>query len=80
LVRTAFCGTISASMVDQNLPHQAGCHRQEVCSVAGIKGMLTNQAQIGLMDQGGALQCVSWTFAVQLTASDLAQFLVDQWD
>ncbi len=42
--------------------------------------MLTNQTQIGLMDQGGALQRVSWTLAVQLTASDLAQFLVDQWD
>jgi hypothetical protein len=49
-----------------------------VRAVAALERSLVNQPQIRLMDQSGALQCMTGTFAPQLASRDLAQLLVNK--
>ena len=53
-------------MIDQYLPHEPGGHHQKMRPVVAIERPLLKQPQIGLMNQCGALQCVSWALPPQL--------------
>ena len=75
-VRSTFSGEAIARIVHQNLAHEPRRYRQEVRAIVGIKGALIDQPQIGLVDQRGALQCVFRTLALQMMASDFAEFSI----
>jgi hypothetical protein len=67
-------------VINQHLPHQPGGNSQEVCAIAGFERSLVNQPQIRLMDQRGALQRMTGTFAPQLASRDIAQLLINKRD
>ena len=77
-VRTAFGGCTAASIVDENLTHQAGCYRREMCSIVGFKRSLIDESKICLVDQSSTLRGVCWALALKMVVRDFAQFLVDK--
>ena len=65
-------------MIHQNLTHQSGGDSEKVRSIVRVKRALIHQPQVRLIDQRSALQCVFRTLPLEMIASDLAKFLVDQ--
>jgi hypothetical protein len=69
---------VMARVIHQHLAHQPGGNCQEMRAVVGFERSLVNQTQIRLMDQSGALQCMTGTFGPQLASRDVAQLLIDK--
>ncbi len=80
LIGSALDCPVLPRVINQNLPHQPGGHRQEVCAVARFERSLVNQPQIRFMDQSGALQSMTGTFGPQLASCDVAQLLINKRD
>ena len=65
-------GTVAAGMVHEDLPHKAGRNGEKMRTVVSIKGPLVQQPQVRLVNQGCALQGMSWTFPLQMMPRDIA--------
>jgi hypothetical protein len=73
-------GVVRTGMIDQDAPHLLAGDGEEVRAILDFQRFRTNQAYVGLMDQGGGLQRVSWTLVPHLVGSNAMQFRVDQFD
>ena len=70
----------AASVIHQNLPHQAGSNGKKMRAILGIKRPLVKQPQIGLVDECCALQSMFGALAPQMAPGDVAQLFIDQRD
>jgi hypothetical protein len=65
-------------MLDKNLPHEVCRNPKEMRAILPPRRILTRKAQIRFVDQGGALQRVVATLALQIMMRQAPQFGVDQ--
>jgi hypothetical protein len=80
-VAAALVGGAAAGVIDQHLAHGAGGGRQELAAaLGGAQGVGAEEAQDGLVDQGGRLQRVAGPLAAQQAAAQPPQLVVDQGD
>ena len=64
-------------MIHQDVPHQLCGYAKEVSAVLPLRHFLANQAQIGFVDQGSALEGVIGAFAPEMAARYPAQLFVN---
>lgn len=67
-------------MVDENMAHHLGSDTEEMCAILPLWRFLTNQTQISLVYQRGALQGVIGTFVPKVLARQATQFAVNDGD
>ena len=65
-----------AGVIHEDAPHQLRCHREEMDPVFPVHVLPASQAQVSFVDQGGALQGMSWTLACQKVPGQPAEFVV----
>src|SRR5262249_26925693 len=77
---TAAFGTMFlAGVVHQDTSHGFRGGPKEMGAAGPLPGAFrVHQAQVGLMDQGGGVEGLSWLLVRQLLDGQLAQFVVDQ--
>ncbi len=67
-------------MVDQDLAHHSPRDAQEVCAAPVIGLFLSDQFDIGFVDQGSRLQGMPDAFLAELAGRESAEFAVDERD
>ena len=70
-------GVLAPGVIDENLPHHAGGHREEVRAALERQPIDVHQPHVDFMHERRGLQCVSITLVTQLGASRPAELLVD---
>jgi hypothetical protein len=71
---------MTAGIVDENLPHEPGGHREEMDAIISVERFLIHQPQVGFVNQRCALQSVTVSLAQEVTARDFTEFLVHEGD
>ena len=74
----ALGGGLTAGVVDEDAAHQARGDAVEVRAALPVDLRGVDQPQIGFVDQRGGLEGMVAVFLAQITARELAQFLVHQ--
>ena len=75
----AFVGLLAAGLIDENAAHRLGRGGEEVtAAVPGRLVPLADQAQVGLVNEGGGLERLPRLFLRQLLRGQLAQLVVDE--
>jgi hypothetical protein len=69
---------LSARVVDQHLPHEVSRDPNEMRAIVYVPRLLSNEAQIGLVDERGTLQRVTRTLAPQIMSGEPVQLIVDE--
>ena len=72
-------GGFASGLIDQNSPHGFGGGGEKMPAVvpAGL-GLVADEPELGLMNQGRGLQCLSRLFLGELSRSQLPQLVIDQ--
>ena len=80
VVPTVLLGPSAARTLDQDAPHRLRCGREEVAAAVEAGRVLApaEQAQVGLVDQGGGLDRLARSLAGHAGAREVAELLVDQ--
>lgn len=73
-----FVGTLAAGVIDQDLAHDAGRHREEMRAVLPLRLFLIYQPNISFMDQSRCLQRVVRPFAAEVSGREPAKLVVNQ--
>ncbi len=63
-------------MIYQNLSHELRRHGKEMSPILPLRQLLRHHADVCLIDEGGALQSMAWTFVLQVTRRDAPQFVI----
>src|SRR5262249_24930244 len=71
-------GISPPGVLDQNLPHQVSADREEMLTVLKVHRLLFHQAEIGLMNQGGCLHCVTGTLVTKVVVGDSAKLAIHE--
>jgi hypothetical protein len=69
-------GAASASMVDQDLAHEAGGYAKKMSAAHHLQRGLSHQPEICLVYQRGALERVVRTFRFQVVSREPAKFVI----
>jgi hypothetical protein len=64
--------------LNQNLSHQLGANRKEMCAVLKVHRLLLRQTEIGFVYESGGLQRVVWTLFSDVVMSYSTEFVVHQ--
>ena len=73
------CG-LATGVIDQNSTHGFRRRAEEVPSIGKCGDVLiSDQFDIGFVDEPGGLQSLAWLLARHLRRSHLPQFVIDQW-
>jgi hypothetical protein len=75
---TALPRLLPAAVVHEDAPHHGCGDGQEVRAVLPDHAVLLEQAEVGLVDEGGGLQSVAAALAAQVTGGAAAQVVVDE--
>jgi hypothetical protein len=68
-----------ACLIDEDAAHSLGGSGEEVAPAVPVLGLVAiNQTQVGLMDQGRGLKCLSWLLLCEFLRREPTQLLVDQ--
>src|SRR5204862_2664269 len=65
-------------VVDQDLPHRAGHHRQEMCPIGEFRWRIFEQLYEGFVDQSRWLECMTGPLAAKKRLRDAAQLPIDE--
>jgi hypothetical protein len=65
-------------VVDQDAAHGLGSGSEEM--PPPVELLVTDQAQVRLMDEGRRLKCVPGRFGRHPRGGEIAQFVVDEWE
>lgn len=79
ILATAFLTKMRSGIVGEDAAHKLSGHGEELRAALPIRIALTNQLQIGFMDESGGLQGVVGAFAAHARPREAFQFAVDQW-
>ena len=60
---------------DENLPHEAGSHTNEMRAALPVQVLIASQFQVGLMDESRWLERVTRPFVAQIVPSEPAQLV-----
>jgi hypothetical protein len=72
-------GLLAAGVVDEDVPHGFGTGGVEVVSaLPGALDRPADEAEVGLVDQGGGLERLARRLVGQAVGGELAQLVVDQ--
>jgi hypothetical protein len=80
LLRAAAALRVSMTprVIDQNAPHDLRRDREEVGTIRPVHILLIDQANVRFVYQGSGLECVVFSLAAHVTASQAVQFVVDE--
>jgi hypothetical protein len=68
----------STGVIDEDLPHQPGCHRKEVRSAFQRQAVHIHESQVDLVYERRRLQDVSRRFSPEMAARYAPQLVVHQ--
>ena len=74
----ALCRLMAASMFDQDLTHHTGCDSEKMSPILPLRDIVSDQPDIGFVNERRALKGVVGPFPLQVMAGDLPKFGVDQ--
>jgi len=74
----ALLGVVGAGVLDEDAAHQLGGDAEEMGAVFPIDAGLIDQLEVGLVDEGGGLECVIGALAAHVGTGDAAEFVVDE--
>jgi hypothetical protein len=77
---SGLCGVFSLGIVEQDLSHRGGCDGKEVRMALPLRRGLVHQPQVGLVDQGGAIEDLLSVPALPVPSRDLVNLTIDQRD
>ena len=75
-VAAPFAGTPSPGVIDQDLTHQPGCHREEMRPVVERQAVNIHESQVDLVDQSRRLEGVAGVFPSKMRACYPAQLVM----
>jgi len=79
LAATPLCGTVTASVIHQDLPHELRRDGKEMLAILVLRIFLPEQAEIGFVHERRALEGVTGSLAQKLTSRYPAQLVIDDW-
>src|ERR1051326_1710630 len=68
---------VLASVIHQNAAHHLRGDSKEMATVGPLNMVLVHQTKIGFVHEGSCLQCVVYSFALQVAGSQSVEFFVD---
>lgn len=71
---------VRPGIVNEDAPHDLGADCQEMRSVSPFQVPNASQSQVGFIHQGGGLNRVAGTFALQMAPRDPVQLRIGQFD
>lgn len=69
---------MAAGVFDKDLSHNARGHSEEVGAILPVRNIGADKTNVGFVNEGRALQCVTGTLALQVMGSYLTKFVVDE--
>jgi hypothetical protein len=80
LLRAAatLCIRVTPRVIDQNAPHDLRGDREKVRTIGPVDVPLIDQANVGFVDEGGGLECVTSSLPAHVAAREAMQFFIDQ--
>src|SRR5690348_7779120 len=73
-------GASSPRVVNEDLSHYVGGDAQEVCAAVELPGLLADQPQVRLVDEGRALQSMAVSLLAELMLCEAVKLLVYNWN
>ena len=67
---------MSTSMIDQDAPHHLGRNSEEMGTILPAHAVVSHQAQVGLVHEGGRLERVAAALTLHIAVSQAAEFFV----
>lgn len=75
-----FLNRAGAAVIDQDSPLDAGSDDEEMSAVRIVQILFSGEAEVGLVDDGGALKCLAGHLLSEIAPGDAAQLGVDDFD
>jgi hypothetical protein len=76
-IATPLCCAMSSSMIHENLSHSFSGNGQEMGPALPINACLTDELEVGFVNQRGRLKSMALSFPVQVSRGKCSQFGVD---
>ena len=64
-------------MIDEDAPHHLGRHGEEMGAILPAHAVVSHQAQVGLVHEGGRLERVAASLTLHIAVSQAAEFLIN---
>src|SRR5688500_13281584 len=75
---TALCGILTASVVDEYMPHLPRGDSEEMCPILRRGASGIDHAQVCFVDEGGGLKQMTFAFARHASRGKPPKFLLDE--